>query len=203
MKKLICLCVAALTILTCFSACGGKEQETETTTNDIKVIDFDTTRAEENPVKIKPKKNYKITLPKDIIESDFGGNVKAYADTYGYEIIEENGSDITFEMPGTSYSLLLARVGMKVMMELGDIVDSGDFPYVVKMQDYSKDFSYILMLVDSEKFSKATDKETFMVLVSQCGLFYQYHCNADSPECEVVIADSESGKILARQKYTQ
>ncbi len=203
MKKLICLCVASLTLLACLTACGNSTKNEETTASDIKVIDFDTTRAEEPTKKIKPDKNYKITLPKSLIESNSGTNIKTYAETYGYEIVEDNGSQVTFKMRGTSYSLLLARAGMDTMMELGDIVDSGAFPYVVKMGDYSKDFSYILMLVDSEKFKEAKDKDTFMVLVSQCGLYYQLHCNPESPECEVVIADNESGKVLARQKYTQ
>lgn len=201
MKKLICLCAALLTLLTCLTACGNGGKEEETTASDIKVIDFDTTRAEETTKKIKPKKDYKITIPSDLLVVDYDGDAESYAELYGYEIVSEENGNITFKMEGTAYSMLLSRVGMKTIRELGSIVDSGNFPYVVEMGDYSKDFSYILMLVNGKKYKKAEDKELFMTLVSQCGLYYQHHANPEAPECEVVIADSKSGEVFARKTY--
>lgn len=201
MKKLICICLASLTVLTCLSACGTGGGE-ETTGSDIKVIDFNTTRPEEPTSKIRPKKDYKITIPEDIISVDFQGDAQSYAKVYGYEIVENENGNITFKMDGKEYSMLLSRVGMKTIREIGAIVDSGDFPYVTDLGDYSKDFSYILILVNGKKYKKADDKETFMTLISQCGLYYQYHSNPQAPKCEVVIADSKSGKVLAREIYT-
>ncbi|MBQ7295416.1 MAG: hypothetical protein IJW86_04400 [Clostridia bacterium] len=202
MKKLICLCMVSLTLLACLTACGSTESE-EATTSDIKVIDFDTTRAEEPTTKIRQKKNYKITIPSDIISVDYDGDIQSYADTYGYEIVSQENGNVTFKMKGKEYSMLLSRVGMKTIRELGSIVDSGHFPYVKEIGDYSKDFSYILMLVSGKKYKKAEDKDIFMTLVSQCGLYYQCHANPDSPKCEVVIADSKSGEVLARETYTR
>lgn len=201
MKKLISLCVISLTLLACFTACGSNKEE-ETTSSDIKVIDFDTTKKQEETTKLDLNKNYKITVPSDMISIDFDGSVEAYAKTYGYDIVKEENGEITLKMDGKEYAMMLSRVGMKTIREIGLIVDSGDFPYVVKTGDYSRDFSYILMLVNGKKFKKAADKEIFMTLISQCGLYYQTHSNPDSPKCEVVIADSESGQVLERKTYT-
>ncbi len=201
MKKLICLCLASVTLLTCLTACAGKSEE-ETTGSDIKVIDFDTTRKQEETTKIDKNKNYKITVPDDMISIDFEGSLQDYADTYGYEIVEQEDGNTTLKMDGMEYALLLSRVGMKTIREIGSIIDSGDFPYAVKTGDYARDFSYILMLVDGKKFKKANDKDMFMLLLSQCGLYYQCHSNPEAPKCEIVIADSESGKVLERKTYT-
>ncbi len=195
--------MVSLTLLACLTACGTGTDGKETTASDIKVIDFDTTRAEEPTTKIKARKNYKITIPADLISVEFDGDAQSYAKLYGYEIVTQENGNITFKMEGKEYSMLLSRVGMKTIRELGGIVDSGDFPYVVKMGDYAKDFSYILMLVNGKKYKKAEDKDMFMTLVSQCGLYYQYHANPEAPQCEVVIADSKSGKVLARETYTK
>ena len=201
MKKLISLCVISLTLLACLTACDSNKEE-ETTSSDIKVIDFDTTKKQEETTKINLNKNYKITIPADMVEIDFGGSAEAYAKTYGYEIVNSENGEITFKMDGKEYAMMLSRAGMKTIREIGLIVDSGDFPYVVKTGDYSRDFSYILMLVNGKKFKKSADKEIFMTLISQCGLYYQTHSNPDSPKCEVVIADSESGKVIERKTYT-
>ncbi len=201
MKKLICLCMVSFALLGCLTACGGTGEE-ETTSSDIKVIDFDTTRPEEETTEINLSKNYKITLPLDVVTVDSDGNLESYAKTYGYKIVEEDDGSVTLKMDGMAYRLMLSRAGLKTIKELGKIVDSGLFTYVVKTGDYSDDFSYILMLVKGKKFKKAEDKELFMTLVSQQGLYYQTHSNPENPKCEVVVADSESGEVLARQTYT-
>ncbi len=203
MKKLICLCMVALALLGCLTACGGAGDNETTTASDIKVIDFDTTRAEEETTEINMDKNYKITLPLDIVSADYEGNLESYAKTYGYKIVKEEDGNVTLKMDGMAYRLMLSRAGLKTIREIGNIVDSGDFPYVVKTGDYSEDFSYILMLVKGKKFKKAEDKDIFMTLISQCGLYYQIHSNPENPKCEVVVADSETGKVLAKQTYIQ
>lgn len=202
MKKLICLCVIAIGLMGCFVSCANNEEKQQTT-QELKVINFDTTRQEETTKKIKSKKNYELTLSKDIIPDEYKGNVKAYAETFGYEIINNEDGKVTFKMDGDQYKMLLSRTGVKAMANLGKIVDSDDFPYAEKIGDYDEDFSYILILVSSKKFQKAEDTEVFASLVAQCGLYYQKCYNPESPECKVVIADSKSGKVLFNETYTQ
>lgn len=202
MKKLICLCMVSLTVLACFAACG-KGEDAQETTSDIKVIDFDTTRVQESTTQIKENKNYKITIPEDIIAVEYDGDVKSYASFYGYDIVSSENGEITLKMDGKEYAMLLSRIGMKTVRELGAIVDSDDFPYAKEIKDFSEDFSYILILVNGKKYNKADNKELFETLIGQCGLYYQLHANPEAPECEVVIADSESGKVLLRKTYQQ
>ena len=201
MKKLIYLCGVSAALLACLTACGNDSQDEQVPASDIKVVDFDTTRAEEATTQINIKKNYKITIPEDLISVEFDGDVKSYAATYGYEIIENEDGKVTLKMDGKDYSMLLSRVGMKSMREIGAIIDSDDFPYAKQIKDYSDDFSYILIAVNGKKFEKADNKELFLTLVSQCGLYYQYHANPEAPSCQVVIADSESGKVLSNEIY--
>ena len=201
MKKLICLCLASLTLLSCLSACGKNEGNEQKIPSDIKVIDFDTTRAEETTAQIKKNKNYKITIPEDLIAVDHDGDAKSYASLYGYEIVEQENGNVTFKMDGTDYSMLLSRAGMKAIRELGAIVDSDEFPYAKEIKDYSKDFSYIIITVNAKKYNKAANKDFFLTLVSQCGLYYQCHSNPEAPSCQVVVADSKTGEVLTNEIY--
>ncbi len=202
MKKLIYLCMVSVALLACLTACGNNTPEKETTNSDIKVIDFDTTRAEETTAQINTNKNYKITIPEDLISVDHDGDTNSYASLYGYEIVKSENGEVTLKMDGKEYSMLLSRVGMSTIRELAAIVDSKDFSYAKEIKDYSKDFSYILITVNGKKYSKADNKDFFLSLISQCGLYYQYHSNPESPSCQVVIADSESGKVLSNEIYS-
>lgn len=203
MKKLICLCLTSLALISCLSACsdGGKTAVNEG--DDIKVISFDTTRQEETTKKIRKNKTYKIPLSQDLIAAEFDGDIASYAATYGYEIVSDENGTITFKMDGEQYQLMLSRAGAVTIGKIGQIVDSEDFPFVVDFADYAKDFSYLLILVDSKKYSKAKNKDIFPALLSQCGLYYQSHYAPEAPSCKVVLADSESGKVLFNETYTQ
>lgn len=203
MKKLICLCLTSLALISCLTACsdGGKTVVNEG--DDVKVISFDTTRQEETTKKIRKNKTYKVPISQDLIVAEFDGDVASYAATYGYEIVSNENGAITFKMDGEQYQLLLSRVGAITIGEIGQIVDSESFPFVVDFADYAKDFSYILVLVDGKKYNKEKNKEMFPTLLSQCGLYYQSYYAPEAPSCKVVLADSESGKVLFNETYTQ
>ncbi len=202
MKKLICLCVITLGLVGCFASCGNGSDDKKTT-EDVKVINFDTTRQEETTKKIKDKKKYELMLTVDVIPDEYKGNVTAYAESFGYEILNNEDGKVTFKMDGTQYKKLLSRTGVRAMANLGKIVDSDEFPYAEKIGDYDEDFGYILILANSKKFQKAENTEVFASAVAQCGIYYQKFCNPTSPSCNVVIADSESGKVLFKETYTQ
>ena len=109
------------------------------------------------------------------------------------------------KMDGITYSLMLSNVGMEVMMSLGDIVDSGNCPYAVKLQDYNEDFSYILMQVDTKKYKKHKDDmpyEDLAYVIGQLGLYYQFYTIEEENKCEVILASSKTGKVVFREIYT-
>ena len=204
MKKYVAITLTAITVLCCFTACG-KTEGGETPPEDIKVIDFDTTRAPEEPTSIRNDKNVTISVPGLLVESQAGGDLEQYAATYGYKIEKEADGSVTMKMDGITYSLMLSNIGMEVMVSLGEIVDSSEYTYAVKLQDYNQDFSYILMQVDTKEYEKQKDKypyEDLAYIIGQCGLYYQYFTLEDDNKCEVIFASSETGEIVYRQTYT-
>ncbi len=206
MKKIIATAMIIFTVLCCFTACKNDEaNDSDTTTNDIKVVDFNTTRPTEEHTTVKPNKTVKINVPATFIESKANGNLEKYAATYGYKITEEKDGSLTMKMDGITYSLMLSNVGMEVMMSLGEIVDSGSCPYAVRLQDYNEDFSYILMQVDTKKYKEHKDEipyEDLAYIIGQCGLYYQCFTVEEENKCEVILASSKTGKVVHREVYT-
>lgn len=202
MKKLICLCLTALALVCCLNACGKSEKST--IDDDVKVINLETTRQQETTTKkIRKNKTYKIAMTEELIATEFEGNVASYAATYNYEIVENENGKIVFKMDGNQYKMLLSRVGSNTIRQIGELVDSDDFPFTVKIGDYASDFSYLLILVNTKKYNKSEKKDIFPELLGQCGLYYQTYSNPDAPSCRVVIADSKSGEVLFNENYTQ
>lgn len=205
MKKYIALMLVILTVLCCFTACKNSEDSSNIPPEDIKVIDFDTTREPDETTTVKNNKNITINVPSVLAESHADGSLEQYAATYGYKIEKEEDGSVTMKMDGITYSLMLSNIGMEVMMSLGDIVDGNDFPYAVRLQDYNQDFSYILMLVDTKEYKKHKDEKPYEDLAfytGQCGLYYQFFTQNQEKKCEVILASSETGKIVYRETYT-
>ena len=174
MKKLIATSLVLFTLICIFTGCRNSYADSLA---DVKVIDLNTTAPTEKPTKVRADETVKIKVPSDMVNSAAGGDIKKYAATYGYEIIENDDSDITLKMPGRSYSLMLSAISVKVVRSIGEILDSGDYPYLVELRDYAEDFSYILMLVNSEKYKKAEETPSYKELsdlIGLCGLYYQF-----------------------------
>ncbi len=204
MKKIIALALIIFSIICIFTACK-KDDDTPAIDEDIKVIDFDTTRPTEKPTEVKQNKTYKIKVPAIFVKGEAGGDIKKYGDTFGYDIKEEKDGTMTMKMDGMTYSLLLSTIGMKTMVALGELVDSGDYPYVVRLGDYNDDFSYILILVNADKYKKAGKQpsyEELAFIIGQLGLYYQQFTVEEENICQVVIAGSKSGKVLYKEVFT-
>lgn len=204
MKKILSLALILFTLICLFTACKSRDDSVYVS-DDIKVIDFDTTRLTEKTTSVRAGKNIRISVPSDFVRSEAGGDIRKYAATYGYEIKEDNDGNMTMKMDGRTYSFMLSGISLKVMISLGDIVDSGDYPYVVRLGDYSEDFSYILMLVNQKKYAKAGETPSYEELadmIGLCGLYYQYFTKEKDNSCQVILADSKTGEIVYRNIYT-
>ena len=204
MKKILPAALILFALICLFTACQSSDKGIYVS-EDIKVIDFDTTRPTEKTTKVRAEKNIRISVPSDFVRSEAGGDVKKYAATYGYEIKEDSDGNMTMKMNGRTYSLMLSGISLKVMISLGDIIDSGEYPYLVKLGDYSEDFSYILMLVNQKKYEKANKTPSYKELadiVGLSGLYYQYFTKEKDNRCQVILADSKTGEIVYRDIYT-
>ena len=219
MKKVIVTLLVTLIILSCFTGCKKNEAQDghmdkvvdispvtdtqETSRQDV--IDFETTRPKEEPSTIKPEKKMKVNVPWSFIQNEAGGDVNKYAATHGYDIKREKDGSATMTMDGLTYSLLLSKVGMNTIMAFGDIVDSGDYPYTVKLADYSEDFDYLLMQVDTSLYKKYKDTcsyEDLAYLLGQIGLYYQMFTVEEDDKCEVILASAKTGKVVYSKTYT-
>ena len=201
MKKILATAMIILTVLCFFTACKKDEGDTSAP-DDIKVIDFSTTREKEETTLPKADKTIRVTIPSALVSGKADGDIKKYAERHGFEIVKETDGSVTLKMDGMTYSFMLTSVGMDTMMALGDIVDSGDYPYVVRLKDYSSDFSYILMQADEKKYDGNPSYEELSELIGLCGLYYQYFTTEKNKSCEVIIASEKSGEVLYRNIYT-
>ena len=202
MKKLMAVALVFFTLTCIFTACKKSDNIPPA---DIKVIDLNTTRPTEKTTSVRQNKKIKVQIPSAFIESEAGGDIEKYAATFGYKIKESKDGNITLEMDGRTYSLMLSGISIRVMIALADVVNSGDFPYAVNIGDYNEDYSYILMLVNSDKYKKAggtPSYEDFARVVSLSGLYYQGFTTEKENSCEVIIADHKSGEVLYRNVYT-
>lgn len=219
MKKLIVTVVVILTVLTCFAACKKDDSQQSTTdkvvdissvtdsseTTKAQKIDFETTRPKEESSTIEAKKTMKISVPYYLIENEADGNVSGFASTYGYEISKEKDGYATMKMDGIEYSLLLSNVGMSVIKSIGELIDSGDYPYIIRLADYSEDFSYLLFEIDTDKYKKYGKKTPYTEaadLIGMTGMYYQYFTVEEDNKCEVVFASSKTGKVVYTNTYT-
>lgn len=219
MKKIIVTVLVVLTALTCFTACKKDESQSSdsdkvvdispvtdgTETTKAQKIDFETTRPKEEPSTVDVDKTVKISVPYYLIESAAGGAVTDFAKTFGYKISKEEDGYATMKMEGIDYSLLLSQVGMSVISSLGNLVDSGDYPYIIRLADYSEDFSYMLFEIDTDKYKKYAKKapyEEAADLIGMTGMYYQYFTVEEDNKCEIVFASSKTGKVVYTKTFT-
>ena len=120
MKKILSLALILFTLICLFTACKSRDDSVYVS-DDIKVIDFDTTRPTEKTTSVRAGKNIRISVPSDFVRSEAGGDIRKYAATYGYEIKEDNDGNMTMKMDGRTYSFMLSGISLKVMISLGDI----------------------------------------------------------------------------------
>ena len=195
MKKAMCL-ILCLVFVFSFASCKKNAQET-TTNPDPWVIPEESTEPRKNP-----DEEVTINIPLSLVDKEYQNDLDAYAKKYGYISAKlEKNETVTIKMRALSHSLLLARTGTMVMKEIGAIIDSGDFPYVVQLGTYNRDFSYITLLVKGKEFKKA-DTSLLPYMLAECGMYYQLFTTNTDYKCEVVIADHESKEVLFQKTYT-
>lgn len=195
MKKTLCL---VLCFIFAFSFVSCKKGDDETTTNpDPWVIPEQSTEPRKDP-----NEDVIINIPLSLIDKEYHNNLDAYVQNHGYiSAVLEDNETVTIKMRALSHSILLARTGTMVMKEIGAIIDSGDFPYVVDLGEYSRDFSYITLLVKGKEFKKA-DTSLLPYMLAECAMYYQLFTTNTQHKSEIVVADHETKEILFQKTYT-
>ncbi len=194
MKKFLCLALCFVFLLS-LTACKRKVA-------DPTVVDLtpETTEVEESD----PEDVVRINIPIGLIDAQYHDNLDKYVQENGYiSAKKKSNGTVTIRMRSLTHALLLTKIGMKIMREMGAIVDSGDYPYAVRLGKYNEDFSEIVMLVKTEEYQQSPDATNLPYMLAQCGLYYQLYTTEKNRECKVIIADHETNKIVYEHTYTE
>lgn len=207
-KKLIALVaviVIAVTAVCIVSFTGTNEPET-------------TAPAEGQPITVnlepettkepffKPSYDTKITvtLPIEVVDKKYGGDLEAFAEAKGYFSIEKKGdSHVKIKMREYSYRLLLTTVGMETVSGIGYALDSGNYPFIVKLAKYDENFSDIVFIVDKEKYSKAENKDEFFGLMAAYCLYYQEYTEENKGVCRITVCEKDTNILIETRELSE
>lgn len=200
MKKYLSLALI-LAVLLSFAACGNKDDK-QTQEGTAITVNLDETKKSEAKEKTGEKDVIKIEVPLALIEEEYQNNLDAYVQKYGYISAKKTAKNtVTLKLSGRAHSLLLSRMGMTIMKEIGNILDSGDYPYFKKIGTYNDDFSYMVLLVDGKAYKKDSTANFLPYVVSECCMYYQFYTTRTKYECEIVVADQNTNEVIYRNTY--
>lgn len=188
MKKVLSL-VLLFVLIFCFASCGRTQpetlvQQTEETTGSLK----DTVT---------------VNLPITLIDEEYQNDLKAYCERYGYisAKLNDDGQSVQIKMNKFSHELLTTEIGLKVLQQIADITDSGDYPYVKKLVKVDRDnFKQVVISVDAQGYKKAGTMAPY--IIGQSCLLYQAYDDTDDYRCEVTVTDEKTNKIIDTLIYT-
>ncbi len=204
MKKIICIALA-LTVLFTLSACGKKKQEgtlfAYTDENGNIVTEYH--EQEETLGREAADDEVKITMPLVFLDEEYRNDIKKYCEDFGYieATVNEKKQTVTVIMRALSYDLNLVKIGTTVMRNIGETVDSGEFPYVKRLESYSPNFDELVMLVDGEGYKKDAQHSLLPYFLGECGMYYQIFTTANEYHCTVKIKDEKTGEIIDEKYY--
>ncbi|MGN1443763.1 MAG: hypothetical protein ACI4XE_07935 [Acutalibacteraceae bacterium] len=188
MKKIISL-VLIVCLAFCFVSCSKSvtqtlDQPTEAPTGDLK----DTVT---------------INLPITFVDSEYQDNLKGYCEKYGYisAKLSDDGQSVQIKMNKFSNELLRTEIGLKVLNQISNITDSGDYPYVKKLVKVDRDqFREVIISVDQKEYKKAGTIAPY--IIGQSCLLYQAYDSTDDYRCEVTVVDYKTNKVIDTLVYT-
>lgn len=188
MKKVLSV-ILLFTLAFCFVSCGKVQpatlsQQTEETTGSLK----DTVT---------------VNLPITFVDPEYQDNLKGYCEKYGYlsAKLNEDGQTVRITMNKFSHELLTTEIGLKVLNQIAQITDSGDYPYVKKLVRIDRDnFKQVVISVDAKEYKKAGTMAPY--IIGQSCLLYQAYADTDEYRCEVTVTDEKTNKIIDTLVYT-
>ncbi|MGN1194480.1 MAG: hypothetical protein ACI4SB_03260 [Acutalibacteraceae bacterium] len=188
MKKVLSV-ILLLTVMFCFASCSKAQpatlsQQTEEPTGDLK----DTVT---------------VNLPVTFLDPEYQNDLKGYCEKYGYisAKLSDDGQTVQIKMNKFSHELLTTEIGLKVLNQISEITDSGDYPYIKELVKIDRDnFKQVVIAVDGEEYKKAGTMAPY--IIGQSCLLYQAYDSDGDYRCEVTVTDEETNKIIDTLVYT-
>lgn len=144
-----------------------------------------------------------INLPITFVDSEYQDNLKGYCEKYGYisAKLNDDGQTVQIKMNKFSNELLKTEIGLKVLKQISEITDSGDYPYVKKLVKVDRDnFREVIISVDKKGYKKAGTMAPY--IIGQSCLLYQVYDSTDDYRCEVTVVDYKTNKVIENLVYT-
>lgn len=188
MKKVLSLILIFILAFS-FAACGKVQSET-------------LVQQTEKPTG-SLKDTVTVNLPITLIDEEYQNDLKAYCEKYGYHSAKLNrdGQSVRITMNKFSHELLTTEIGLKVLQQISDITDSGDYPYVKELVRIDRDnFREVVISVDAKEYKKAGTMAPY--IIGQSCLLYQAYDDTDDYRCEVTVTDEKTNKIIDTLIYT-
>lgn len=208
MKKFICICLCAVFVLT-LAACGKKKEEGPLVAyrdDEGNIVTGYATTTKQNK-KDNGKKDIneevEITMPLVFVGEEYKNDLESYCKTNGFISCKLNKKDQTVEikMNSLTYDLNLTRIGTQIMRNIGNMIDSGEYPYAKKLESYSDNFDEIILLVDGEGYNADNQASLLPYSLGEYGMFYQVYTTENKYKCTVKIKDEKSGEIIFEKTY--
>lgn len=199
MKKLAVLLLSSALIL---GACSNEEEvEDKNVETEDATASSETKEAEkksEGGVDVdKGLFNVEVTLPAAFFEGEDTETVIADAKKQGIEeaTLNEDGS-VTYKMSKSKHEELMAELAKSVEETKTDIVESGDFPSVQKVET-NKDYNKFTVSVDRAAFENSMDGFATMSL-GLVGSYYQAFNGIDAVDMkvEIELEDAAAGEVF-------
>lgn len=204
MKKIICLALT-LTVLFSFAACGKNKQKGNLVAykDDEGNIVTEYMKEEATLGREAADDEVKVTMPLVFLDEKYRNDIKKYCEDFGYieAAVNEKKQTVTVIMRALSYELNLVKIGTTVMRNIGETVDSGEYPYVKRLESYSPNFDELVMLVDGEGYKKDDQHSLLPYFLGECGMYYQIFTTENKYHCTVKIKDEKTGKIIDEKYY--
>lgn len=204
MKKIICLALA-LTVLFSFAACGKNKQKGNLVAykDDEGTIVTEYMKEEATLGREAADDEVKVTMPLVFLDEKYRNDIKKYCEDFGYieAAVNEKKQTVTVIMRALSYELNLVKIGTTVMRNIGETVDSGEYPYVKRLESYSPNFDELVMLVDGEGYKKDDQHSLLPYFLGECGMYYQIFTTENEYHCTVKIKDEKTGEIIDEKYY--
>ena len=148
-------------------------------------------------------KKITVTLPADIVDSEYKDNLDAFVKANGYVSAKyTSDGNVKIKMRELSYSLLLSNIGMDTISGIADLLDSGDYPYFTELLKYNGDFSDIVIGVKKKKYNKAEDKEALLMQIAIAGLYYQSYSEGSEGKCKITVCEEGTNIVIETKELT-
>lgn len=208
MKKKILIAavaVAVLTAIVAFILTGLPSEKAQETTavegQPITVnIEPETTKKERTT---SYNKKVTVTLPADVIDEKYGGDLDAFADAEGYYSAKlTKDGQVKIRMRAFSYDLLLANMGLDAIESIGYALDSGNYPFFRDIVKYNYSFDYIVIAVDKVEYEKAENRDSLFTDIAYSCFYYQSYDVDSKGQCEIVVCEEGTNILIESRVVT-